>query len=414
MNAEIIAIGSEMLTPHRQDTNSLFLTDRLNSLGVTVDFKTIVGDNFTHLTGAIATALSRVDIVLLSGGLGPTEDDLTREAVASVLKLNLKRNNDLLAGLHTRFAKRGITMSDNNAKQADVIDGAVVLPNANGSAPGQFMDTVVGKHRKLVILLPGPPKEMKAMYDAEVRPRLHSILPPRFITKRMLRIALVPESTVDARVAPIYKGYSDVETTILAHNGEIQLHFQYAGVSLNQAQARVDEVASRCEQEMGDDVFSSHGESLEEVVQLLLGLKDVRVATAESCTGGWLAQRLTSLPNASRTFLGGVVAYSNDLKSSFTDVPASVIDAFGAVSGAVARAMAEGIRARTGAEIGIGITGVAGPGGGTEEKPVGLVFVALADGQDTDVKKLSLSGDRERIRWWATQNALDMLRRKLM
>jgi len=163
MNAEIIAIGSEMLTPHRQDTNSLFLTDRLNSLGVTVDFKTIVGDNFTHLTGAIATALSRVDIVVLSGGLGPTEDDLTREAVASVLKLNLKRNNDLLAGLHTRFAKRGITMSDNNAKQADVIDGAVVLPNANGSAPGQFMDTVVGKHRKLVILLPGPPKEMKAL-----------------------------------------------------------------------------------------------------------------------------------------------------------------------------------------------------------------------------------------------------------
>lgn len=414
MNAEIIAIGSEMLTPHRQDTNSLFLTDRLNSLGVTVDFKTIVGDNFTHLTSAIATALSRVDIVLLSGGLGPTEDDLTREAVASVLKLNLKRNNDLLAGLHRRFAKRGITMSDNNAKQADVIDGAVVLPNANGSAPGQFMDTVVGKHRKLVILLPGPPKEMKAMYDGEVRPRLHSILPPRFITKRMLRIALVPESTVDARVAPIYKGYSDVETTILAHNGEIQLHFQYAGVSLNQAQARVDEVASRCEQEMGDDVFSSHGESLEEVVQLLLGLKDIRVATAESCTGGWLAQRLTSLPNASRTFLGGVVAYSNDLKNSFTDVPASVIDAFGAVSGAVARAMAEGIRTRTGAEIGIGITGIAGPGGGTEEKPVGLVFVALADGQDTDVKKLSLSGDRERIRWWATQNALDMLRRKLM
>lgn len=414
MNAEIIAIGSEMLTPHRQDTNSLYLTDRLNSLGVTVDFKTIVGDNFGHLTGAIATALSRVDIVVLSGGLGPTEDDLTREAVAAVLKLNLKRNNDILAGLHARFAKRGISMSANNAKQADVIDGAVVLPNVNGSAAGQFLDTVYGEHRKLVILLPGPPKELKPLYDAEVLPRLQAILPARFIAKRMLRIALVPESTVDARTAPIYKQYSDVETTILAHNGEIQLHFQSAANTMEQAQARVDEVASRCEQDMADDVFSAHGESMEEVVQLLLQLKGVRVATAESCTGGWLAQRITSLPNSSRSFVGGAVVYSNELKSSLADVPPLIIRENGAVSEPVARALAEGIRRKTGAEIGIGITGIAGPGGGSEEKPVGLVFVALADAQGFEVKKLNLNGDRERIRWWATQHALDMIRRRLM
>ncbi|WP_263409734.1 competence/damage-inducible protein A [Terriglobus tenax] len=414
MNAEIIAIGSEMLTPHRQDTNSLYLTDRLNSLGVTVDFKTIVGDNFAHLTGAIDTALSRVDIVILSGGLGPTEDDLTREAVASVLKLNLKRSNELLAGLHARFAKRNMTMSPNNAKQADVIDGAVVLPNAHGSAAGQFLDTVYGDHRKLIVLLPGPPKELKPLYDTEVRPRLHAILPPRFIAKRMLRIALVPESTVDARTAPIYKTYEDVETTILAHNGEIQLHFQCANSSMEQAQARVNEVASRCEQEMADDVFSAHGESLEEVVQLLLQLKGVRLATAESCTGGWLAQRITSLPNSSRSFVGGAVAYSDDLKSTFAEVPPLLIRQYGAVSEQVARALAEGIRRKTGADLAIGITGIAGPGGGTEEKPVGLVYVALADAQGTAVKKLSLSGDRERIRWWTTQHALDMLRRKLM
>ena len=226
MIAEIIAVGSEMLTPFRQDTNSLYLTSRLNELGVQVAFKTIVGDNLGHLTGAAKIAIARADIVIFSGGLGPTEDDQTREAVGEALGLGLRRDNEILTAMYKRFAARHMAMPPNNAKQADRLEGAEVLANANGSAPGQYIDTVVGRHRKIVILLPGPPKELKAMYEAECRGRLAASLPERHMAKRMLRMALIPESQVDARTAPIYQQYSDVETTILAGSGEIQLHFQ--------------------------------------------------------------------------------------------------------------------------------------------------------------------------------------------
>ncbi|HEY6377132.1 MAG TPA: competence/damage-inducible protein A, partial [Edaphobacter sp.] len=240
MIAEIIAIGSEMLTPYRQDTNSLYLTQGLNDLGVSVAFKTIIGDNLTHLTEAVRTAISRADIVLFSGGLGPTEDDLTREAVAAALNLELHRDNDIVTSLYKRYAARKIVMPPNNAKQADVLEGATVLPNPNGSAPGQYLDTVVDSHRKIIILLPGPPNELKPLFDNQARPRLATTLPPRYIARRLLRMPLIPESQVDARTAPIYQQYSDVETTILAHSGEIQLHFIAAKPTLAEAQNRVD------------------------------------------------------------------------------------------------------------------------------------------------------------------------------
>jgi nicotinamide-nucleotide amidase len=280
MIAEIIAVGSEMLTPFRQDTNSLYLTSRLNELGVQVAFKTIVGDNLGHLTGAAKIAIARADIVIFSGGLGPTEDDQTREAVGEALGLGLRRDNEILTAMYKRFAGRRMAMPPNNAKQADRLEGAEVLANANGSAPGQYIDTVVGRHRKIVILLPGPPKELKAMYEAECRGRLAASLPERHMAKRMLRMALVPESQVDARTAPIYQQYSDVETTILAGQGEIQLHFQCVKASDREAQARVDELAEKIEAEMGEAVFSSHGEQLEEVVLLMLG------AAADDAGGG--------------------------------------------------------------------------------------------------------------------------------
>jgi nicotinamide-nucleotide amidase len=418
MIAEIIAAGSEMLTPFRQDTNSLFLTDGLNDLGVTVAFKTIVGDSLEHLTGAARNALERADVVVFSGGLGPTEDDLTREAAAAALGIALERNLDLLAGLYKRFAERRIPMTPNNVKQADVLAGAVILPNRNGSAAGQFLDVGYQGRRRLVALLPGPPKELKLMFDAELKPRLTALLPPRFISKRQLKMALVPESTVDARTAPIYKQYPDVETTILAHSGEIQLHFQAAAASMEEAQRRVDEVASRVEQEMDEDVFSSHGESLEEVVLLMLGMRHMTLAAAESCTGGMLAQRLTAVPGSSRYFLGGAVVYSNELKTAFADVPAELIGREGGASEAVARALAEGIRARTGASIGVGITGIAGPGPGEgldADKPAGLVYLGVADQAGTEVKELRLgANDRERVRWWSTQHALERVRRRLL
>jgi nicotinamide-nucleotide amidase len=421
MIAEIIAAGSEMLTPFRQDTNSLYLTAQLNELGVSVAFKTIVGDNLKDLTGAARVALERADLVIFSGGLGPTEDDLTRQAAAAALGVGLRRDPQLLTAMYKRFAARRMKMPENNARQADVIEGAEVMLNANGSAPGQYIDTVVGRHRKIVVLLPGPPKELEPMYQAECRPRLAATLPERYMARRMLRMALIPESQVDARTAPIYKKFKDVDTTILAGSGEIQLHFVCAKATEAEAQARVDELAEKIEQEMGEAVFSSHGESLEEVVLLMLGLRHMTLAAAESCTGGLLAQRLTAVPGSSRYFLGGAVVYADRLKTIFAEVPEELVRSEGPVSEPVARALAEGIRRRTGASVGIGITGIAGPGPGAPgpdaDKPIGLVYVAIAYAGltgGTSVTELNITGDRERVRLWASQHALELLRRSML
>ena len=414
MNAEIIAIGSEMLTPWRQDTNSLFVTERLNALGVSVAFKTIVGDKPKHLADAIKNALRRTDVVVIMGGLGPTEDDLTRESVAEVLKVGLKRNHDLIAQMYARAAQRRMTMPRNNEKQADVLEGAVLLENLKGSAPGQWLDTVYGAHRKLVLLLPGPPSELKPMFDAECMPRLKAALPRRYIATRVLKAALIAESQADARIAPIYKQFTDVETTILAHLGDIQVNLLCGKPAMDLAQARVDMLASRIEEELDDYIYSSHGESLEQIVLYYLEMKGATLAVAESCTGGMIAERLTSVSGSSRSFLGGAVVYSNELKIEFADVPADVLTRYGAVSEQTAKALAEGIRSRCRTTLGVGVTGIAGPTGGTEEKPVGLVYLAVSDGKTTDVLEKRFTGDRGRIRSYAAQTALDMVRRRLM
>jgi nicotinamide-nucleotide amidase len=414
VDAEIIAIGSELLTPYRQDTNSLFLTERLNELGVEVIFKTIVGDSRERLTAAARQALSRADIVIFMGGLGPTEDDLTRESVADALALQLRRDPAVLANLEQRFAARGFKMTPNNAQQADVIAGAVVLPNANGSAPGQWISGKYEGREKIMMLLPGPPHELKALFDEHCMSRLRAKVPLQFIATRVLKIAMMGESHCDARVASIYKQYQDVQTTILAGAGEIQLHVKTRSTSLEAAQARVDELVDELEEELGDTVFSDNGDSLEQIVSYYLQMRDATLSVAESCTGGLLAERLTSIGGSSRYFVGGAVVYSNDLKTNFADVPPDMIKEHGAVSREVAVALAEGIRKRCGTTFGIGITGVAGPTGGTPQKPVGLVFLALASERQTEVLEKNFMGDRKRIRWYASQQALDMVRRKLM
>ena len=417
MIAEIIAVGSEMLTPFRQDTNSLYLTGGLNDLGVSVAFKTIVGDNPQHLTEAARIALRRADVVIFSGGLGPTEDDLTRQCVADALGIELHKDPDTMTALYKRFAERRIPMPPNNERQAEVLDGAQLLGNRNGSAPGQWLDTVVEGHRKVVILLPGPPKELKPLFDEQCKGRLAASLPPRHLAKRLLRMALISESQVDARTAPIYKSFADVETTILAGGGEIQLHFFCVKPTAEEAEARVNAVVEAVEQEMGEDIFSADGESLEEVVMLMLGLADADLAAAESCTGGLLAQRLTAIPNASRSFAGGAVVYTNEMKARCLDVPANVIEMHGAVSEPVARLMAEGVRRRMGTRLGVSITGIAGPAmteGPDKDKPVGLIYIGLAGPEGTQVKQFNLMGDRERVRLWASQHALEMLRRHLL
>ena len=414
MDAEIIAIGSELLTPFRQDTNSLYLTEHLNQLGVEVVFKTVVGDTRARLVQVAKTALGRADIIIFMGGLGPTEDDLTREAVAAALKLELRRDPELVAALYARFAALRRKMPANNERQCDVIAGAAVLPNEKGTAPGQWIEGDYEGKKKIIMLLPGPPWELKLMFERQVLERLRAALPPASIATGVLKVAMVPESTCDARIAPIYKKYADVQTTILADAGEIQLHLRSRADSLAAARQRVDALADELEDELGDTVFSTGGESLEQIVAYYLEMRGATVSVAESCTGGMIAEHLTSISGSSRYFLGGAVVYSNELKTSLADVPALLIAQHGAVSKQVAAALAEGIRRRSNSTLGVGVTGVAGPTDGTEEKPVGLVFHAIADGVQTEVVERKFIGDRERVRRWAMRQALDMVRRKLM
>ena len=358
MLAETIAVGSEMLTPFRQDTNSLFVTERLNQIGVKVAYKTTVAE------------------------------------------------------LYKRFAARRMSMTENNAQQADVLEGAHVVPNANGTAPAQWLDTVYGGHRKILMLLPGPPQELKPIFEQDCLPRLREALPQRFIATRTIKAAMIGESACDARISPIYKHYPDVETTILANGaGDIQLNLICEKQALDLAQNRIDE--------LDDLIYSTQGESLEEIVLLYLGMKGATLAVAESCTGGLVAERITRIPGSSRAFVGGAVTYSNELKTAFAGVNAALIEQHGAVSAEVARAMADGIRKKTGATIGLSITGIAGPGGGTEEKPVGLVYIGIANGKEIAVEQKNFAGfstqnTRERVRTLSAQAALDLVRRQLM
>jgi nicotinamide-nucleotide amidase len=304
-------------------------------------------------------------------------------------------------------------MPENNLKQADVLEGAVVLPNANGSAPGQWLDTTFSGYRKLLMLVPGPPSECCPLFESECIPRLRAVLPVRHIAIRTLKAAMIPESQADKLLAPIYKPYTDVETTILAHTGDIQLTLLCAKSNPEAAHQRVDELASHMEEALEDWLYSSDGESLEQIVLYYLGLRQATLAVAESCTGGMISERITQVPGSSRSFLGGAIVYSNALKIAFANVPPDTLSSYGAVSPQVAEALARGIRQRTGSTLGLGVTGVAGPSGGTEAKPVGLVYIALADAQKTEVVEKNFRGDRDRVRQWTTQQALDMIRRRL-
>ena len=407
MDAEIIAVGSELLTPYRLDTNSLFLTAELNRLGFHVRRKSVIGDRDDDLRDVFMHALERVDVVVSCGGLGPTEDDRTREIVAEALGRKLKRNDEILREIQERFRKFGRTMPEVNTRQALVPEGAEPLENTRGTAPGLWLET----GGKVIVLLPGPPTELQPMFVREVKPRLARRGANLRLYTRDLRITGLPESDVDQRVASIYTQYAGTETTILASPGEIQLHPRVWSEDEVAATKLLDEMVKRFALALGENLFSTSGETLEDVIAKDLQEHRATVAVAESCTGGMLAARLTNVPGSSSYFLGGVVSYSNDLKSAWVDVPKELIEAKGAVSSEVALAMADGIRRRTGATLGVGVTGIAGPGGATPEKPVGLVHIAVADEKGTKERNFRFPGDRDRIRHQATQASLDMVRR---
>ncbi|HVB07525.1 MAG TPA: competence/damage-inducible protein A, partial [Candidatus Acidoferrales bacterium] len=389
------------------DTNSLFLTAELNRLGFHVRRKHVIGDRDDDLRDVFLHALERVDVVVSCGGLGPTEDDRTREIVAEALGRKLKRNDEILREIQERFRKFGRTMPEVNTRQAMVPEGAEPLENTRGTAPGLWLET----GGKVIVLLPGPPTELQPMFVREVKPRLARRGANLRLYTRDLRITGLPESDVDQRVASIYTQYAGTETTILASPGEIQLHPRVWSEDEVAATKLLDEMVKRFALALGENLFSTSGETLEDVVAKDLHEHRATIAVAESCTGGMLAARLTNVPGSSSYFLGGVVSYSNDLKSAWVDVPKELIEAKGAVSSEVALAMADGIRRRTGATLGVGVTGIAGPGGATPEKPVGLVHIAVADEKGTKERNFRFPGDRDRIRHQATQASLDMVRR---
>jgi competence/damage-inducible protein CinA-like protein len=407
MKAEIIAVGSELLTPDRVDTNSLFLTAQLNKLGIEVTRKTVVGDELPLLRNAFEESAKRVELIIASGGLGPTEDDRTRDAVADLFGRKLQRDPVVMRMIEERFRKIRRTMSEVNARQAMVPEGATVLANDRGTAPGLWLE--VGG--RIVILLPGPPHELKAMFSLQVESRLARLSTGIRLVARELRVAGMGESDVDQRIAPIYTRHGDVQTTILTAPGEIQIHLRAWTTDPPAAERQLQGIQESIVLTLGEAVFTVNGESMEEVVARELTMHHATIATAESCTGGLLAERLTRVSGSSAYFLGGVVSYSNSLKSAWVDVPAEIIESRGAVSSEVAVALADGIRRRTGATLGVGVTGVAGPTGGTPEKPVGTVHVAIADSSGSKERGALYPGERDRIRWQASQTALDLVRR---
>ena len=413
-SAEIIAVGSEMLGSTRVDTNSLFLAERLAALGIALRAKTVVGDRRIDLATFFRLALERADLVILTGGLGPTDDDLMRDVVAAVLGLPMEEDPSIVASIEERFARRGLRMPAINRRQAMVPRGATVLDNPNGSAPGLLIQV----EDRVVLLLPGPPREMKPMFEEVAAASLSARAGRERFYRATIFIAARSESHVEEAIQPIYaplaSGVPPIETTILAAPGQIEVHLTALSDDAAAAGRALASARDRIVAAIGEDAFSVDGRALEEIVGDLLRTAASTIAVAESCSGGLLLSRLTDVPGSSAYVLGGVVAYSNEAKTAFADVPADLIAKHGAVSEPVAVAMAEGIQRRMGATIGVGVTGIAGPGGGTPQKPVGTVALAVAGPAGTKVRTVQFHGNRAQIKHYASQIALDMVRRMVV
>jgi nicotinamide-nucleotide amidase len=406
MKAEIVAVGSELLTPDHIDTNSLFLTRGLEQAGFELQLKTIVGDDPAAMEAVFRAALKRSRVVLASGGLGPTEDDITRTVVARVLGRSLRVDSGILEMLRHRFASRGYAMAKINERQAEVIDGAEILENPLGTAPGLWVQA----GGVSIALLPGPPRELQPMFENVVAPRLHALGGGRRLVERSFHVIGMTESDVDSRVSPAYTRYQPaVSTTILSCPGHIALR-SWQWISPGEASAELDRLAEEVAALLGDAVFTTRQEPIEQVVGAMLAASGRTIAVAESCTSGLLGWRLTRPPGASSYFRGGVVCYSNEAKVDLAGVPETLLEAHGAVSAEVAEALARGARERLGSSVGLAITGIAGPGGGSAEKPVGLVYVGLcAAGRTRHVRRI-IPGDRDAIRERAVFMALGALR----
>jgi nicotinamide-nucleotide amidase len=411
MRIEILAVGSELLTPEFTDTNSLYLTRRLNDLGWDVARKSIVGDDEDDLAAFLRDAAARVDLLLVMGGLGPTEDDKTREACAAALGRKLVYQEVLYDEIRERFRRRGRDLPPSNAKQAFVLDGAEVLENKNGTAPGLR----IREGRCEIVLLPGPPRELEPMFEEAVWPKLCE-RGEGATGRRVLKITGMGESDVETLIAGLYPPPGGpLRLTILSAPGRIELHAtEFSRTKDASGFPALEALSRKLQDRLGDHIYSTSGEELEEVVGRILRERRQTLACAESCTGGLLAGRITNVPGSSAYFGEGFVTYGNEAKIRSLGVPAEWIRAHGAVSAEVATAMAAGARSKASADYGLAVTGIAGPDGGSPEKPVGLVFTALTDADGTETRRNIFFGRREQVRFQSTQKALDMLRRRLL
>ena len=412
--AEVIAVGSELLGSTRLDTNSLFIAERLSAIGIELRSKSVVGDNRALIADLCRQALSRVDLVVMTGGLGPTDDDLTRDAVAAAVGLPLIEHQDIVEHIAARFARRNLQMPEVNRRQAHVLEGAVVLANPNGTAPGQYFE----HGEKVIVLLPGPPRELQPMLNLLCEGSLGARATRDRIYRTSLFVTGRGESHVEEVAQPLYSVWRSeaepIETTILATPGQIELHLSLRSSDAAAAERRLRDASSALAAVLGADVFSVDGRPMEELVGAMLRERHLTIAAAESCTGGLMMSRLTDVPGSSEYVVGGLVLYSNELKTKVGLVPTSLIDAYGAVSEPVAVAMAEGVRERTGADVCVAITGIAGPGGGTPQKPVGTACIAvLVPSPPVRVRTASVFGNRTQFKFNAAQAALDMVRRAL-
>lgn len=407
---EIVAVGSELLTPERVDTNSLWLTEQLNELGFEVRAKAIVGDDLERLTQAIEEALRGAELVITTGGLGPTEDDLTRDAASRALQRALQPREDLWQELQAKFARLGRPLPENNRRQTLVLEGAQVLPNPRGTAPGQCCEL---SEDSMVVLLPGPPRELKPMFVDHLRSRLAARGGGRVLVRSLLKVVGLGESAMDELLLPVYAQFPEIRVTTLFTELDLEVHLNAAAESEAQARAMLAPMEKAVEQALGRHVYARGPMTLAQVVGDLLRQRQASLVTAESLTGGMVAQRVTAVAGSSQYFLGSWVTYSDAMKREL-GVPADVLEAHGAVSAPVAEAMASAARGRSGADFALSLTGVAGPDGGSQETPVGTVYLGLACESGTCSKRVTFPGDREGVRSRAAQAALDWLRRSLL
>ncbi|OGF51495.1 MAG: competence/damage-inducible protein A [Candidatus Firestonebacteria bacterium GWA2_43_8] len=411
MNAEIITVGTELLLGQIVDTNFAYIAKRLAEAGINLYFKTSVGDNEKRMSEILKLALSRSDAVIITGGLGPTVDDVTRAALVKTLNLKLVLNEHVLKNIQSFFDSRKIKMSQNNVSQALVPNGATVIENKNGTAPG----LLIPYNGKYVIIMPGVPREMKPMMTETVVPFLKAHFKTEGIIKsRVLKTFGLGESRVDEMIGDLFRSSTNPTIALLASHSEVKVRLTARAKDDAEAEVLISELETKIRERLDDNIFGVNDETMEKNVGMLMTMQNLTLATAESCTGGLIADRITDVAGASKYFMRGVISYSNQSKIDTLDVKKITLDMYGAVSKQVAEEMAEGVRKVAGTDIGLGITGIAGPTGGTEQKPVGLVYIALSTDKETISRECRFSGERVLIKERAAQTALDMLRRHLL